>query len=278
MEHAEERDMVEFRVAIAGAGGRMGMANIRAVTATDGIVVASAFDRIGAPAIGRDAGELAGISALGVSVGDHVEAALAAAQGILDFTAPAASVALARKAAERGLVHILGTTGLTAEDEAAIAQAARAGARIVKAGNFSLGVNLLLGLVKQAAAALPDFDVEILEMHHNRKVDAPSGTALMLGEAAAAGRKVELAEAAVRVRDGHTGAREPGSIGFASLRGGNVIGEHAVIFAGPAERLEFRHIADDRTLFAGGAVRAALWAQSQKPGLYSMADVLGFND
>lgn len=269
--------MADLRVAIAGAGGRMGMANIRAVAAASGIAVASAFDRIGSAAIGKDAGEQAGIGALGVPIVDHLEAALAAAQGIIDFTAPAASVALARKAAERGLVHIIGTTGLTADDEAAIAQAARAGARIVKAGNFSLGVNLLMGLVKRAAAELPGFDIEILEMHHNRKVDAPSGTALMLGEAAAAGRNLDLADVSVRGRDGLTGAREAGSIGFASLRGGNVIGEHSVIFAGPAERVEFRHVADDRTLFAGGAVRAALWAKDQKPGLYSMADVLGFN-
>lgn len=269
--------MADFRIAIAGAGGRMGAANVRAVTATDGIVVASAFDRIGTTAIGKDAGEFAGIEPLGVAIVDHVEAALAAAQGVLDFTAPASSVALAKKAAERGLVHIIGTTGLSADDEAAIRQAARAGARIVKAGNFSLGINLMLGLVKKAAAELPGFDIEVLEMHHNRKVDAPSGTALMLGEAAAAGRNIDLAEHSVRVRDGHTGPREPGTIGFATLRGGNVIGEHSVIFAGPSERVEFRHIADDRSLFAQGAVRAALWAKDQKPGLYSMADVLGFN-
>lgn len=269
--------MADFKIAIAGAGGRMGAANIRAVMAAEGTTVAAAFDRIGATAIGKDAGEHAGIEPIGVPILDHLEVALAAAQGIIDFTAPAASVTLAKKAAERGLVHIIGTTGLSAEDEAAIRQAARAGARIVKAGNFSLGVNLLLGLVKKAAAELPDFDVEVLEMHHNKKVDAPSGTALMLGEAAAAGRNVKLDDAAVKVRDGHTGAREPGSIGFATLRGGSVIGEHSVIFAGSAERVEFRHIADDRALFAQGAVRAALWAKDQKPGLYDMADVLGFN-
>ena len=269
--------MTGFRIAIAGAGGRMGAANIRAVTAADGIGVAAAFDRIGSPAVGRDAGEVAGIEPLGVTVLDHPEAALAAAQGIIDFTTPAASVALARKAAERGLVHILGTTGLTDENEAAVRQAAADGARIVRSGNFSLGINLLLGLVKRAAAELPGFDVEVLEMHHNRKVDAPSGTALMLGEAAAAGRDVELAAVRVPAREGHTGERQAGTIGFAALRGGNVIGEHSVIFAGPAERLEFRHVADDRSLFAQGAVRAALWARDQKPGLYSMADVLGFN-
>ena len=256
----------------------MGCAVVRAATATEGLTVASAFDRIGAPAVGRDAGELAGIDALGVPVSDHVEAALALAQGVIDFTAPAASVALAKKAAERGLVHILGTTGLSSDDHAAIRQAARAGARIVMAGNFSLGVNLLMGLVRKAARELPGFDIEVLEMHHNRKVDAPSGTALMLGEAAAAGRGIDLAANAVRVRDGHTGPREPGSIGFATLRGGSVIGEHAVILAGPSERIELRHIADDRGLFADGALRAALWARDQRPGLYTMQDVLGLNE
>lgn len=267
--------MSDLKVAIAGAGGKMGAANIRAVTATPGIAVVSAFDRAGAPAVGKDAGELAGIEALSVVITDDVAAALAGAEAIIDFTAPANSVALAGEAARRGLVHIIGTTGCSEADDAAIRTAA-ATARIVKAGNFSLGVNLLLGLVKQAAAALPGFDVEILEMHHNKKVDAPSGTALMLGEAAARGRNLDLRTHSVRVRDGHTGAREEGSIGFATLRGGNVIGEHRVILAGPSERIELNHIADNRALFAEGAVRAALWVRDQRPGLYSMADVLGF--
>ena len=256
----------------------MGAAIIRAASATAGLVVQSAFDRIGSPVIGKDAGALAGIEPNGVLVLDHVEAALAGAQAIIDFTAPAATVALARKAAERGLVHIIGTTGMSAEDDAAIKAAARAGARIVKSGNYSLGINTLLGLVRQAAAALPGYDVEIVEMHHNRKVDAPSGTALMLGEAAAAGRGIDLASHSVRVRDGHTGAREAGSIGFAALRGGTVIGDHTVIFAGPSERIEFTHRAEDRAMFANGAVRAALWARDQRPGFYSMADVLGFTN
>ncbi|MGN6487234.1 MAG: 4-hydroxy-tetrahydrodipicolinate reductase [Devosia sp.] len=269
--------MPDLKVAVAGAGGRMGNANIRAVLQTPGLQLHSAFDRSGAPAIGKDAGELVGVERLGVAVGDRVEAALDGAQALIDFTAPASSVTLAQAAAKRGLVHIIGTTGCTPEDDAAIAAAARAGARIVKAGNFSLGVNLLLGLVEQAARALPGFDVEILEMHHNKKVDAPSGTALMLGEAAAKGRNVTLADHSVRVRDGHTGAREAGTIGFATLRGGNVIGEHRVILAGPSERIELGHIADNRALFAEGAVRAALWAAGQPPGFYSMADVLGFN-
>ena len=269
--------MADLKVAIAGAGGKMGAASIRTVTATEGLLVHAAFDRIGAPAVGKDAGVIAGLEPLGVTVLDHVEAALAGAQAIIDFSAPAASVALAKLAAQRGLVHVIGTTGCSPADDAAIAQAAKAGARIVKAGNFSLGVNLLLGLVKQAAAALPGFDIEILEMHHNKKVDAPSGTALMLGEAAALGRNLDLKTHSVRVRDGHTGPREAGSIGFATLRGGNVIGEHKVILVGPSERIELNHISDNRALFAEGAVRAALWAQHQKPGFYTMADVLGFN-
>jgi 4-hydroxy-tetrahydrodipicolinate reductase len=186
-------------------------------------------------------------------------------------------VALADKAAALGIVHIIGTTGCSVEDDARIAAAASAGVRIVKSGNFSLGVNLLLGLVEQAARALPGFDVEVLEMHHNKKVDAPSGTALMLGAAAARGRDVDLASHAVRSRDGHTGARVAGTIGFATLRGGNVIGDHTVILAGPSERIELGHIADNRALFADGAIRAALWAADQAPGLYSMADVLGFS-
>jgi 4-hydroxy-tetrahydrodipicolinate reductase len=268
--------VTDLKIAIAGAGGKMGAANIRAVTRTPGLVIAAAFDRIGSPVIGKDAGEVAGIDRLGVAILDHVEAALAGAQAILDFTAPAATVALAKLASQRGLVHIIGTTGCSEADDAEIARAAKAGARIVKTGNFSLGVNLLAGLVRQAAAALPGWDVEIVEMHHNKKVDAPSGTALMLGKAAAEGRGIDLASHAVRSRDGHTGAREPGTIGFAALRGGNVVGDHTVILAGNAERIELTHRADDRALFADGAARAALWAKDQKPGLYTMADVLGF--
>jgi len=264
----------DLKVAIAGAGGRMGVTNMRTVSAAPGLVVYSAFDRAGSAAIGKDAG---GADPIGVIVTDDVNAALTGADAIIDFTAPANSVALAAEAAKRGLIHIVGTTGCTDADDAAIAAAAANGARIVKAGNFSLGLNLLLGLVKQAAHALPGFDIEILEMHHNKKVDSPSGTALMLGEAAAAGRNVSLKTHSVRVRDGHTGAREAGTIGFATLRGGNVIGEHKVILAGPSERIELNHIADNRALFAEGAARAALWARDQQPGLYSMADVLGFN-
>ena len=266
--------MTDVKIAVAGAGGRMGAAVIRAAQIA-GASVHSAFDRHGSAAIGKDAGTLAGIEALGVSVVDDIATALAGADAIIDFTVPSASVMLARHAAEHGLIHICGTTGFSPGESDEIAAAARAGARIVKSGNFSLGVNLLAGLVRQAARALPGFDIEILEMHHNRKVDAPSGTALLLGQAAAEGRAVGLDEVSVRVRDGHTGPREAGTIGFATLRGGTVVGEHSVILAGDREMITLSHRADDRAIFANGAVRAALWAADTPAGLYDMADVLG---
>jgi len=269
--------MAELKVVVAGAGGRMGAANIPAVAARDGLALHAAIDRPGSPAIGQDAGLLAGIGALGVIVTDDMDAALAGADAIVDFTTPQASVTLAARAAESGLVHVIGTTGCSEADDAAIAQAAQAGARIVKSGNFSLGVNVLASLVRKAAAMLADYDVEVLEMHHNRKVDAPSGTALMLGEAAAEGRNIALRDHAVRVRDGHTGPREAGTIGFATLRGGTVVGDHSVILAGPHERIELNHRAEDRAMFAGGAARAALWVAGKPAGLYSMADVLGLD-
>ncbi|MDB5506039.1 MAG: 4-hydroxy-tetrahydrodipicolinate reductase [Devosia sp.] len=269
--------MADLKVAIAGAGGRMGLANIRAIAATPGLRLHAAFDRPGAASIGQDAGLLAGLAASGILIGVDGEAALIGAEAIIDFTAPTATVALAERAASLGLIHIIGTTGLSLADEAALQRSATAGARIVKSGNFSPGVVMLAALVRDAARALPDYDIEIVEMHHNRKVDAPSGTALLLGEAAAAGRNINLADAAVRGRDGHTGAREPGSIGFAALRGGTVVGDHSVIFAGPGERIELVHRAEDRSIFAAGALRAALWARDRPPGYYAMADVLGLN-
>ncbi len=270
--------MTTLRVAIAGAGGRMGQANVRAVVATPGLVLHSAFDRPDSPAIGRDVGELAGAGALGIAIGDDAGTALEGADVLIDFTAPMVSVMLAEMSAVRGLVHIIGTTGCSKEDDWAIQKAGSAGARIVKAGNFSLGLNVMLGLVRQAAKALPGYDIEVLEMHHNKKVDAPSGTALMLGRAAAEGRDIDLDQHAVKVRDGHTGAREAGSIGFATLRGGGVIGEHSVILAGDTERIVLSHSAQDRGMFAAGAVQAALWAADQPPGYYNMADVLGFKE
>lgn len=271
--------MADLKVVIAGAGGRMGAANIRAVTAQRGLMVHGALDRAGSPTLGKDAGAVAGIGALGVLITDDIEEAVADADAIIDFSAPAASVALAKLATRFGLVHVIGTTGCSDEDEQAFLAASRAGARIVKSGNFSLGVNLLAGLVRKAASVLgEEFDIEVLEMHHNRKVDAPSGTALLLGQAAAEGRRIKLAARSVRVRDGHTGPREAGDIGFATLRGGSVVGEHTVMFAGEGERIELIHRAENRTIFAAGAARAALWAADQKPGLYSMADVLDLSD
>jgi len=200
------------------------------------------------------------------------------ADGILDFTVPGATIANVAIAAERGLVHVIGTTGLSASDDAVI-KSVTSRAIVVKSGNMSLGINLLAALVKRVAQALDEsFDIEILEMHHRAKIDAPSGTALMLGEAAASGRNIALGAHSARGRDGLTGARHDGDIGFASLRGGTVTGDHSVIFAGSMERIELTHRAEDRTMFAQGAVKAALWARGKKPGLYTMADVLGLAD
>ena len=265
-----------MRLVIVGAAGRMGRMLVRTVAEAEGCRLAGALERPGSPALGQDLGALAACpEAAGLAVTDDPRALLAEADGVLDFTAPAATVALAGLAAEFGLVHVVGTTGLTEADLAAL-RAAAARARIVQSGNMSLGVNLVAGLVRRVAAALgPDFDVEIVEMHHRMKVDAPSGTALLLGEAAAAGRGVTLADHRDAGRDGQTGARRPGDIGFASLRGGSVVGDHSVIFAGPGERIDIGHRAEDRGLFARGAVRAALWARDRPPGLYGMDDVLG---
>jgi 4-hydroxy-tetrahydrodipicolinate reductase len=213
-----------------------------------------------------------------VKVVEDPGTAFAEADGILDFTTPQASSGFAAIAASLGLVHVIGTTGLSEGDIARLRDGSGQ-ARVVQSGNMSLGVNLLAGLVRQVARTLgPDFDIEILEMHHRMKVDAPSGTALLLGEAAAAGRAVELADSSVRVRDGHTGARQPGDIGFATLRGGSVVGDHSVIFAGVGERIELSHRSEDRAIFARGAVKAALWARDRPPGFYSMDDVLGLSD
>lgn len=267
--------MSAMRLIVAGAGGRMGRTLVRLVGETPGCELAGAVESAGSPHVGADAGELAGAGRLGVAVSDDPLPLFARADGVLDFTAPAATRLFAELAAQARIVHVIGTTGLGAGDEAAIAAAARHAA-IVKSGNMSLGVNLLAALVRRAAAALDEgFDIEIVEMHHRHKVDAPSGTALLLGQAAADGRGIEFARRAIRARDGHTGARPAGDIGFASLRGGSVVGDHSVILAGEGERIELTHRAEDRTIFARGALRAALWARGRKPGLYSMADVLG---
>jgi 4-hydroxy-tetrahydrodipicolinate reductase len=270
--------MSDMRLIVAGAGGRMGRALIRAIADTEGAVVVGALEAPGSDLLGKDAGTLAGLPESGVKLSADLWTMSKDADGILDFTVPAATIANVAIAAQRGLVHVIGTTGLSASDNAVI-KSVTSQAIVVQSFNMSLGVNLLAALVKRVAQSLGDgFDIEIVEMHHRAKIDAPSGTALMLGEAAAAGRKVALEERAVRGRDGVTGARRPGDIGFASLRGGSVTGDHSVIFAGPMERIELTHRAEDRTMFAQGAVKAALWARGKKPGFYSMADVLGLSD
>jgi len=270
--------MSDMRLIVAGAGGRMGRTLIQAIAASPGVALAGAVEAAGAVVIGHDSGELAGLGKNGIPVLAEVAPLLATAHGLIDFTAPKATVAFAGLLADRGLVHVIGTTGLSAADEAAIA-AAGARAIIVKSGNMSLGVNLLAALVRRVAKTLDaEFDIEILEMHHNRKIDAPSGTALMLGQAAARGRGINLPAHRVMDREGVTGARHPGDIGFASLRGGTVVGDHSVIFAGPAERIELTHRAEDRMIFARGALKAALWARARPAGVYSMADVLGLED
>jgi 4-hydroxy-tetrahydrodipicolinate reductase len=270
--------MSDMRLIVAGAGGRMGRALTRVISETPGAIVTGALEAPGSELLGKDAGILAGLPANDVKLSADLWSLSANADGILDFTVPGATIANVAIAAERGLVHVIGTTGLSASDDAVIASVTTR-AIVVKSGNMSLGVNLLAALVKRVAQSLDEsFDIEILEMHHRAKVDAPSGTALLLGEAAAEGRKVALDQRSARGRDGLTGARRSGDIGFASLRGGTVTGEHSVIFAGAMERIELTHRAEDRTMFAQGAVKAALWARDRKPGLYSMADVLGLRD
>jgi 4-hydroxy-tetrahydrodipicolinate reductase len=270
--------MTEMRLVVVGAAGRMGRMLVRAIEDEPGCRLAGAIERPGSLALGEDAGLLAGVGRLSVPITDNIVAALTNADGVLDFTTPEATRGVADVVSRAGLVHVVGTTGLSDADLQHL-RAAAGRARIVQSGNMSLGVNLLAGLVRKVAQTLgPDFDIEILEMHHRMKVDAPSGTALLLGEAAAEGRAVALAERSVRVRDGHTGPRPEGDIGFAALRGGTVVGEHSVIFAGAGERLELSHRAEDRAIFARGAVKAALWAREQPPGFYNMADVLGLSE
>jgi len=262
-------------IAIMGASGRMGQTLIRAVEASDKAVLAGVTDRAGHDWIGKDLGLCMGGAANGVIVSDDPLEVFARSQAVIDFTSPAASLEHAALAAQARLVHVIGTTGFEAHDLAKFKAAARH-AVIVRAGNMSVGVNLLVQLTRKVAAALDeDFDIEVVESHHRHKVDAPSGTALMLGEAAAMGRGVKLADVSDRGRDGITGARQRGHIGFAAIRGGDVVGEHDVIFAADGERIVLRHVATDRALFARGAIRAALWGQDQKPGEYDMMDVLG---
>jgi 4-hydroxy-tetrahydrodipicolinate reductase len=266
--------MPDMRLIVVGAGGRMGRTLVKTIAEAPGVALAGAVEQPGA-LIGRDSGVLAGIPANQIALVADLKPLLEQADGILDFTAPGATLKFAALCAEAGKIHVAGTTGLSAEDEQKIKAFARK-AVIVRSPNMSLGVNLMAALVRRVAATLDDeFDIEILEMHHNKKVDAPSGTALLLGVAAAEGRGVDLLKRKIAARDGVTGARKKGDIGFASLRGGSVVGDHSVIFAAPGERIELVHRAEDRAIYARSAVKAALWARGKPPGLYSMADVLG---
>lgn len=262
-------------IIVTGASGRMGQMLARTILDSGTARLSGCIERPGSDWIGQDMGEAMGGAALGVKVVDDPLEAFVDAQAVIDFTTPEATVGFAGLAAQARVVHVIGTTGLSDDDLAKIEAAARH-AVIVKAGNMSLGVNLLVGLTRKVAAALgEDFDIEIHEAHHRMKADAPSGTALMLGEAAAEGRGVSLSDVSDRGRDGITGPRKPGDIGFSVTRGGDIIGEHDVLFAGSGERISLRHVATDRAIFARGALRAALWGQDKKPGLYDMADVLG---
>jgi len=262
-------------VVITGASGRMGQMLIREVLASDRLRLVAALERTGHPWVGRDVGACLGGAEIGLTVTDDALEAFARAQAVIDFTAPQATVEFAALAAQARAVHVIGTTGLDPAHLARISAAARH-AVIVRAGNMSLGVNLLVQLTRKVAQALDaDWDIEVVEAHHRHKVDAPSGTALMLGQAAAEGRGVALDDMADRGRDGFTGARRAGAIGFSAIRGGDVVGEHDVIFAAAGERIVLRHLATDRAIFARGALKAALWGLGQKPGEYDMIDVLG---
>lgn len=262
-------------IAVVGASGRMGQMLIQTILDSEHAILGGVTERAGHEWIGRDLGACMGGADLGVTVSDDPLEVFAAVQAVIDFTSPDATVAHAALAAQARAVHVIGTTGMDESHLAKIAAAARH-AVIVRAGNMSLGVNLLVQLTKRVAAALDeDFDIEVVEAHHRHKVDAPSGTALMLGEAAAEGRGVALTDVADRGRDGITGARKRGDIGFTAIRGGDVVGEHDVIFAADGERIVLRHLATDRRIFARGALKAALWGQDQRPGEYNMMDVLG---
>jgi len=263
-------------ITIAGASGRMGrMLAATVLAAPDRARLVAVLQRPGHPWVGQDLGTVTGGAPIGLTVTDDPLEALAQSQALLDFTSPAATVELSALAAQARAVHVIGTTGLEPHHLAKISAAARH-AVVVRAGNMSLGVNLLVRLTQKVAQALDaDWDIEIVEAHHRMKVDAPSGTALMLGEAAAEGRGAPLSDLRTPAREGITGARKHGTIGFSAIRGGDVVGEHDVIFAADGERIVLRHLATDRSIFARGALKAALWGQGKKPGEYDMMDVLG---
>lgn len=270
--------MSDLKIGIVGAAGRMGRMLVKQVTQTAGCEICGGAETANSPNVGKDIHALAGLEPSGILIKDSTENLFDEADAVIDFTAPAASVEHAKLAAEYGKILVIGTTGISNEEQEAIT-ACGDKAVIVQGANMSLGVNLLAQLTRKIATILDDeFDVEILEMHHHHKVDAPSGTALLLGKAAAAGREVDHDGVADRGRDGITGARNRGDIGYAVLRGGNVVGDHTVMFAAENERIELTHKAGDRSIFARGAVRAALWAKDKPSGNYDMMDVLGLGD
>ncbi len=268
-----------MKIGVLGCAGRMGRALLAEIVDTDGCTLAGGTEAAGHPALGQDLGTLLGTDDFGQTVGDDAEALIAASDAVIEFSTAEATLRHAELAARFGTAQVIGTTGLDDETSARI-KAAAARTPIVWAANMSLGVNLLLGLTERVARTLgPEaFDIEIVEIHHRHKIDAPSGTALALGEAAARGRGVPLADVADRGRDGVTGARNTGSIGFAALRGGDVVGDHSVVFAGLGERIELTHKAADRKIYARGAVHAARWLNGRPPGVYDMTDVLGLKD
>jgi len=269
--------MGDMKIGIVGCGGRMGRMLVKQVTQTQGCEICGGTEPANSPFMGNDLGTLAGLEPLDVVVTESAADLFEVADAVIDFTSPAASVAHAKLAAQSGKIHVIGTTGLSNDEQQQITVAGQ-NAVIVQGANMSLGVNLLAQLTKKVAAILDeDFDIEILEMHHHHKVDAPSGTALLLGKAAAEGRSVDHDTVADRGRDGITGPRKRGDIGYAVLRGGNVVGDHTVMFAAENEIIEVTHKAGDRAIFARGAVKAALWAKDKTAGNYDMMDVLGLN-
>jgi len=266
-----------MKIGIVGAAGRMGRMLIAEVLGVEGCQLAGGTEPPGSGVLGQDLGLLIGAAEHGLSIGDDTGALFKASDAVVDFTHPDATAAHAALSGETGVALIVGTTGFEAQHMEALGRAA-AKAAVVQAANMSVGVNLLLGLTEQVASALgDDYDIEITEMHHRYKVDAPSGTALALGAAAAKGRGVNLEDVSDRGRDGEAGPRIAGDIGFSVIRGGDVAGDHTVIFAGPGERVELTHKAGSREIFARGAIRAALWTEGRAPGLYSMRDVLGLD-
>ncbi len=269
--------MERYRIGIVGCAGRMGRLLLKVAGETEGCAISGGTEAPDSPVQGQDLGAQAGLGELGIAVGADPVTLFAQSDAVIDFTAPAISVKHAELAAQAEAVLVLGTTGLDGEQDAAIARAAQHAA-IVQAANMSLGVNVLMELVERAARSLDaDYDLEIVEMHHRYKVDAPSGTALALGKAAARGRAVDLDRVAQKVRDGITGPRRRGDIGFSTMRGGDGAGEHSVVLAVDGERIELTHRATNREVFARGAIKAALWARGKPPGLYSMRDVLGLD-